>query len=198
MSSTFTGTPALFSSCCERSFDRYSGLIRGTDSQSPPDSQEVLGYEAYQYGPFRESWTPGFIQEPLPTGLTRYITNGAGVSIPSQNLGFYFGGMRGANWGAIEATVAPANVTANTLIEVDMSTMRAEKWTNHSLPNFVPGRANAELVWIPVSQSGVLVAIGGVVNPEEIYPAGPSPAQQTQSVSDDCHPITRDLLAVFR
>ena len=46
-----------------------------------------------------------------------------------------------------------------------MSTQGQETWTNSSLPTSVPGRANAELVWVPVSEKGVLVAIGGVIDP---------------------------------
>jgi hypothetical protein len=76
-----------------------------------------------------------------------------------------------------------ANITANSLIRVDMSTMRAEKWSNITLPDNVPGRANAEIAWIPVSESGALIAIGGVINPEIVSPpTGLTGPQQVQSV----------------
>ena len=42
-----------------------------------------------------------FIQNSLPDGLTRYITDGGAVSAPSENLGFYFSGVHGQNWGVI-------------------------------------------------------------------------------------------------
>lgn len=141
----------------------------------------MLGYEAFQYGPYRQSWSPGFYQGVLPDGVTRYITNGAGVSAPSENLGFYFSGMRSPDWGPIYYEDSSANVSANTMIQVDMSVMRSEKWTNITLPDNIPPRANAELVWIPVSDQGVLVAIGGVTAPEEIWAGGLNSSQTSQS-----------------
>lgn len=161
----------------------YGGLPRLTDSASPQSGDTVLGYEAYQYGTYRSSWSPGFYQNNLPAGVTRYITNGAGASAPSENLGWYFSGMRSPDWGPIYYDDSSANATANTLIQVDMSTMRGEKWTNTTLPDNITPRANAELVWVPVSDHGVLVAIGGVSQPEEIYPAGLTAAQTAQSQS---------------
>jgi hypothetical protein len=162
----------------------YGGLPRLTNSASPQSSQSVLGYEAYQYGPDRSSWSPGFYQGTLPDGVSRYITNGAGVSVPSENLGFYFSGMRSPDWSPIYYEDSSANVTANTLIEADMSTMRDEKWTNTTLPDNITTRANAELVWIPVSDKGILIAIGGVTAPEEIWPQGLNASQTSESEAE--------------
>lgn len=161
-----------------------SGLPHLTDSASPQSADAVLGYEAFQYGPNRASWSPGFYQGSLPEGVTRYITNGAGVSAPSENLGFYFSGMRSPDWGPIYYEDSSANVTADTLIQVDMSVMRSENWTNTTLPDNIPSRANAELVWIPVSEKGVLVAIGGVLAPEEIWAAGLNESQTSASEAE--------------
>jgi len=159
----------------------FSGLPRLTDSVAPQSESSILGYEAFQYGPDRQSWSPGFYQGNLPDGVTRYITNGAGTSAPSENLGFYFSGMRAPDWGPIFYDDSSANVTANTLITVDMSTMRSERWTNATLPDNIPPRANAELAWIPVSEKGVLVVIGGVTAPEEIWATGLNNSQTWQS-----------------
>ncbi|PKX88951.1 uncharacterized protein P174DRAFT_471381 [Aspergillus novofumigatus IBT 16806] len=160
----------------------YGGLLRLTDSQDPPADNAVLGYERYQYGPERESWQPGFIIDNLDSGVTRYATNGAGVSAPSEKLGFYFSGMRGKDWGPVYADDESANVTSDRMIKVDMSSMRENKWSNLSLPTYVPPRANAELVWIPVAESGVLVAIGGVIIPATIFSSeGLTSAQQNAS-----------------
>jgi hypothetical protein len=159
----------------------YGGLPRLTDSVSAQSESAVLGYEAYQYGPQRDSWMPGFYQGNLDNDVTRYITNGAGASAPSENLGFYFSGMRAADWGPITYDEANADVTANTLIEVDMSVMRAEEWSNSTLPDHIVPRADAELVWLPVSERGVLIAIGGVTSPEEISPMGLDQTQIEES-----------------
>jgi hypothetical protein len=161
----------------------HSGLPRLTDSSSPQSGDSILGYEAYQYGPDRPSWRPGFYQGSLPDGVTRYITNGAGVSAPSESLGFYFSGMRSPSWGPIYYEDSSANMTANTLIEVDMSVMRGEVWTNTTLPDNIQPRANAELLWIPVGEQGILVAIGGVTAPEEIWPMGLNSSQSSESES---------------
>jgi len=111
------------------------------------------------------------------------VTNGAGVTAASENLGFYFSGMRASDWGPIDYNTHFADTPANTLIEIDMSTMRSERWTNNTLPSTIPPRANAELVWIPVSTQGVLVAIGGVYPPEEIWPYGLNSSQTSESKS---------------
>jgi hypothetical protein len=160
-----------------------SGLTLSTNASSPQDSNDVLGYEAYQYGPYRQSWTPGYYEGTLPTEVTQYITNGAGVTAASENLGFYFSGMRASDWGPIFYNTDFADTPANTLIEIDMSTMRSENWKNSTLPFNILPRANAELVWLPISAQGVLVAIGGVVEPEEIWPYGLNSSQEAESKS---------------
>lgn len=129
----------------------------------------MWAYEAYQYGAEKAHWEPG--PELYSTGdeVTRYITNGAGVSAPSENLGFYFSGMHAKNYSEIRsAQQYQANETSDRLITVDMSDWRQPKFANDSIEG-ATGRANAELVWLPVSEAGVLVAIGGVPNPEVIY-----------------------------
>lgn len=110
------------------------------------------------------------------------MTDGAGVSAPSENLGFYFSGMHAKDWGVFWDDNESANITANTLITVDMSVMGQEKWTNDTLPDDVPGRASAELVWIPVSESGVLIAIGGVIYPESWESHNLTESQKAESV----------------
>lgn len=160
-----------------------SGLIRLTASSDPPNADEVLRFENYLYGPERESWEPGFQRSTLTDGVNRYVTGGASVSAPSENLGFYFSGMRGADWGPITENDYSANTTSNRLITVDMSTMREEVWSNDTLPDKVPGRVNGELVWIPVSESGILVAIGGVINAEDTFMRALNDSQIEESVS---------------
>lgn len=140
-----------------------------SDSSSTPADNTVLKYEAYQYGAYRSTWSPNWRQEDLTDNVTSYITNGAGASAPSEELAFYFSGMHAPGWGSFTWNGKEARETANTLITVDMSSMRDETWSNATLPDYIPGRANAELVWVPVSKSGVLVAVGGVINPVELW-----------------------------
>lgn len=51
------------------------------------------------------------------------------------------------------------------LISVDMTNQMQEVWTNKTVNSIVPGRASPEMVWVPVGKNGVLVVIGGVVDP---------------------------------
>lgn len=117
------------------------------------------------------------------------------MSAPSENLGFYFSGMRAPDWGYFSYSHPEPNTTADTLITVDMSVMRDEKWYNHTLPSYVPGRANAELIWVPVSDFGVLVAIGGVVNPVEMWRSGLDKSQTAESKR--VSPMFMDTVSVY-
>jgi hypothetical protein len=127
---------------------------------------------------------PNFIQNSLPDGLTRYITNGGAISAPSENLGFYFSGVHGQSGRAIADEIERStDVIASTLITVNMSTMGNQTWSNNTLPDNIPGRINAELAWIPVSQSGVLIAIGGVLYSDAVTIRELTAAQALASVS---------------
>ncbi len=178
----------------DNEFYLYGGLLRDTEStpQQPP-ANAVLGYERFQYGPQRETWEPGFYGGQLPDNVTRYISAGAAVNVPSENLAFYFSGMRHPDWGEIRVSGRPrynATEIADTLISVDLSTMRQERWTNVSLPSSVPGRAGAELAWVPLAEQGLLIAIGGVINPEWAF-SSPWPALRNASVSEIMLPSSR-------
>lgn len=141
-----------------------------TDGTNPPPAEVILGYEAYEGSASIEGWKPGFEQKSTDNSVTRYVTNGAGVSVPSENLGFYFGGMYGPTGDLVEGGNGSTYSIATSLIAVNMTAMRNETWRNISLPAHISGRANAEIVWLPASESGILVVIGGVTNPEILSP----------------------------
>lgn len=170
----------------------YGGLLSDTDAFSTQDADAVARYEAYASGPPKQFFT-GFALAQLPQGMTRYVTDGAAVSVPSENLGFYFGGLRAKDFGLIEYLPPIQNESFNadvnslTLIGLDMTIQGQETWSNHSLPPSVPGRANADIVWIPVSEQGILVAIGGVIFPEyDNATQSDTAAETAQSVSATC------------
>jgi hypothetical protein len=142
----------------------YGGQLADTAAWSPPDKDSIAKYMQYQSGPPRQ-FQPGWELDELPANITRYVTNGAAVSVPSENLGYYFAGQREKNWGAINNLPGNASELSLTLIEVDMTTQLQETWKNYTLPSSVPGRANAEIAWVPVSEKGLLIAIGGVILP---------------------------------
>lgn len=77
-----------------------------------------------------------------------------------------------------------ANTAADTLISVSMTNNTKEKnWVNQTLPDYVQSRADAELVWVPVSKQGVLIVIGGVLNAEVLYPTGLSETERKANVN---------------
>jgi hypothetical protein len=160
-------------------------VLRSDAFSRSPSADSFLTYERFQYGPYKASWSANFVQG-SSGDVHRYITHGAGVSAPSENTGFYFSGKRGQGWGEIQNPEPVANLTANTLISVDMSVMREEKWRNHTIHSSVRGRANAELAWLPVSRSGVLVAIGGVSHAVDIL--GQLSADQVEENVSLCAP----------
>lgn len=160
---------------------RHSGLTRPTDKKGLPGARELLGYRSSAAASNHGSGD--FFNSSLPDNMTRYISNGGQVSVPSENLAFYFGGMRGPDWGPISSDDGSANLSANTLIRVNLTGSGDTKvWRNSTLPSSVRSRAEAQLVWIPASERGLLVVIGGVENPADGYPFDLSAVQREQNV----------------
>ncbi|RDW58120.1 kelch repeat protein [Coleophoma cylindrospora] len=148
----------------------YGGLLQLTDAYDAPASDSVAAYQVYS-SPNAKQFQQGFVLKRLPSGISRYITDGASVSVPSENLGFYFSGLQAENFGPIyylpgtQNSSENADVESETLIQLNMTSQQQEVWSNFTLPSSVPPRANAEIVWVPVSEQGILVAVGGVINP---------------------------------
>lgn len=148
----------------------YGGLLTITDAFSAQDEDDSWSDQIYESGPPKD-FIPGQLGVKLPSDLTRYVVYGGAVSIPSENLGYYFSGLRAANFGNIYYAPSPKNASYNadtpssTLVSVDMTDPINSKWSNNSLPSTVPGRASPEIAWVPVSEQGALIAIGGVINP---------------------------------
>lgn len=100
---------------------------------------------------------------------------GASVSVPSEKLAFYFSGLRNTDGSAFTVNPDPENLEiSNSLIKVDMSSPGEATWTEIPLPASsvdepAMGRADGQLVWIPVGEQGILLAIGGVIYPQDRY-----------------------------
>ncbi|KAK1773540.1 hypothetical protein QBC45DRAFT_397930 [Copromyces sp. CBS 386.78] len=139
----------------------YGGLYQDSDAfDTEPPANQVLGYRKYQYGVEKGEFTAGFVKASLKN-VSRYIVYGAAASAPSENKAWYFSGMQVSSGDYEEAT----EVT-KTLITLDMTEQLKETWKNETLPSKIPGRAGAELVWVPVGSKGILVALGGLVFPQ--------------------------------
>ncbi|VUC31767.1 unnamed protein product [Clonostachys rosea] len=135
-----------------------------------PDEHWALGFQAYQYGPDKPLWGPGFVDGKLGN-VSRYITYGGAASAPSENLAWYFPGLTSPTEG--ELTTVPytngsttAQNVSDSMVTLDMATQSSEKWAYKTLPSSVKGRANPEVVWVPVGEQGILVVLGGVTYPE--------------------------------
>lgn len=149
----------------------YGGAPFVLSKDDGPDADSVLAYEAYQYGSEKPLFGPSFQDTTLPDNITRYVAYGGAVNAPSENKAWYFSGMTSRSRGPIYFNTYPngsdkAQVISNSLISLDMSVQYEEEWTNTTLPANVSGRANPELVWVPVGKQGILVVLGGVVYPE--------------------------------
>ncbi|KAJ0114490.1 hypothetical protein J7T55_004733 [Diaporthe amygdali] len=158
----------------DHQFFMYGGLLKQTDVYDDPDADAVTEYQQSSYG-VQKQVTPGYINTKLPDGLTRYLAYGGAANAPSENKAFYFSGLRAPEWGptyypGYNDSLTAINVS-NTLITLDMSTQNDQEWSNQTLPDGISGRANPELIWVPVGAQGILVALGGVVYPEFVNAA---------------------------
>lgn len=126
--------------------------------------------------------------------MTWHITNGAGVTSPSENLGFYMSGVHAPGWAE---TLTDGNLRnlSQRMITVDMSEMQRPVFSNVSIPSYVKPRANAEAVWVPVGDRGIVVLIGGVTYPEQLYSSGLSDSQIEESMSND--PELMQTVAIY-
>ncbi|KAK5987941.1 Kelch repeat-containing protein [Cladobotryum mycophilum] len=181
-------------------FFLYGGLPLRLDGQyAPPDADAVLEYQAYQYGANKPAFQPAFHNLKLSDGVTRYITYGAAVNAPSENKAWYFSGLTSPSLGPIyknpsaNGSTRASNISS-TLITLDMSTQLSEKWSNTTLPGTVRGRANAEVVWVPVGKQGILVVLGGVTYPEWINSSRKS---QNETGSEQLDPEYMSVIDIY-
>lgn len=146
-----------------------------SSSYPDPDADFVWEYQAHAYSTSDRAFSPGFIAKELPDGATRYLSYGAGVSVPSENKAFYFSGLHAPGKGVIYESYAvedkvPSNIS-DTLVSVafDDEEQNVETWKNETLPDKVQKRAGASGVFVPVGKEGILVFVGGATFPEFAY-----------------------------
>jgi hypothetical protein len=151
-------------------FFLYGGVFQSSDAEyQTPDSDEVLSNQLFLYGAER-TWTADWKEWRLSDKTDRYITYGGAANAPSENKAWYFSGMTSPTHGEINLNWNPDGKTfaqnvSNYFVEVDMAEQGAGVWTNSTLPSKIKGRANPEMVWVPVGEQGILVVLGGVVYP---------------------------------
>ena len=163
----------------------YGGLVRQTEAFPAPFAQEVWEYQAFQYGTFRSTFQPGFLDGTLPDNMTRYLAYGAAASAPSEQLAWYISGMASPSHGPIYQVSTDdfnaVNLSA-TVITLNMASQLQEVWSNNTLLAPARPRAAAQAVWLPVGAQGIVVVVGGITYPE-FAPADPDPALLAAAVS---------------
>ncbi|EGO59822.1 hypothetical protein NEUTE1DRAFT_61568 [Neurospora tetrasperma FGSC 2508] len=167
----------------------YGGLLRKTAAfNTEPAKDLVSGYRQYQYGTEKPGFAPGLFKSSLETdstNVTRYIAFGGAASAPSENLAWYFSGVQTESKGPIYTASANRSTSptriVDSLITLDMKEQQNEKWKNSTLPPGISGRANPELVWVPVGAKGILVVLGGVVFPDFISVISGTSENETES-----------------
>ncbi|KAI1823853.1 hypothetical protein F4861DRAFT_508527 [Xylaria intraflava] len=166
-----------------KEFFLYGGLPPRTGSaNAPPYEHNVLAYQAYSYGIDGQNFIrPRFYYDQLPPNITQYVTYGGAANAPSENKAWYFGGSRSPTWGPIFAfanndSISPVNVS-NFLITLDIGETK-KIWDKKNLPDHIPSRANPSVVWVPVGEQGILVALGGVA-----FPAYDNSEQESQNLA---------------
>ncbi|KAM3493764.1 hypothetical protein MY3957_003024 [Beauveria namnaoensis] len=181
-------------------FFLYGGAVfQDNELYDPPPSYETLKYEAYPYGPDKPLWKPGFSSRRLPDGITRYVAYGGAASAPSENKAWYFSGLTAPSrgpffWNAAASPDVKASVPSDTLITLDMASQLTEKWTNSTLPSHIKGRANPEVVWVPVGEQGILVVLGGAVYPEW---AGEAYVSPNETLSEKESPVFMSTVDIY-
>jgi len=150
--------------------NKYSGIA----DRPPIDSSTVLLGNVFPADPSVSRFDQGVSPNQQTDGVSDNITSGAYASSPDQGLGFYFSGMVSATRGQLEYNTDDnadnhPTITSNTFIKIDMTTANDAKFQYLTWPaNFVP-RAEGALVWLPYGKQGVLVAIGGVEVPGDLF-----------------------------
>lgn len=182
-------------------FFYYGGLLQRTNSLDDPPGDRVRGFRAYSSRPGVDI-QPQFIDDVLDKGLTRQIAYGGAASAPSENMAWYFSGLRAANSGPVYVPNGVARnlsnaalVVVNSMVTLDMTTQQQERWDFKNFTD-VPGRANAEVVWVPVGARGILVVLGGVVDPDFATPTGKSQDSENNKNKSSTFMSTIDIYDV--
>jgi hypothetical protein len=121
-------------------------LFGGEYYQTPP-----LDLALYSYDPINNYWTTFYDAPQTISG----VSYGAGVSVSELGEAFYYGGWLSnasvPNW------TGPRMATTG-LIHYEMD---ANRWENITGPDDI-GRAEGTMVYLPVSDGGMLVYFGGI------------------------------------
>jgi hypothetical protein len=134
----------LWPDTVNKKFYLYGGEYNGV---APPL------YETWVYDAIALNWsqmTPDVTQSSI-----QRASFGAGAVVEEKALAYYYGGWLSNN---SDATWAGGPLALSTFLEYDMI---QNSWTNNSGPDTI-GRAEGIMVYIPASDGGMLVYLGGI------------------------------------
>lgn len=127
----------------------YGGEF-GTDADSPSN------FSLWMYDVIYNTWNASKPDE-TQDGIQR-ASYGAGVAVQDRAVGYHYGGWLSNNsvpeWGS-------SPLALSHLLQYDML---KNTWTNSSGPDSV-GRAEGVMLYVPASDTGMLVYFGGVTAP---------------------------------
>lgn len=155
-------------------FTIMANALSGLADRPPIGESTVLLGKVFPSNPSVSRFDQGVSPNRPTDGVSDNITSGAYASSPDQGLGFYFSGMVSGTRGPLEYNTDDTadnhpTITSDTFIKVDMTTADDAAFQSLAWPTgFVP-RAEGALVWLPYGAKGVLVAIGGVEVPGDLF-----------------------------
>ncbi|KAK5953338.1 hypothetical protein OHC33_005906 [Knufia fluminis] len=146
----------------------------GLADKPPIDASTVLRGDVFASNPSVSRFDQGVAPNQQTDGVSDNITSGAYASSPDQGLGFYFSGMVSATRAQLEYNSGDTEdnhptVTSDTFIKVDMTTANDANFQYMAWPAGLTPRAEGALVWLPYGNQGVLIAIGGVEVPGDLF-----------------------------
>ena len=94
-------------------------------------------------------------------GSIQRVAYGAGTHIDGSGLGFYFGGYMSNQ---TDSSWTGPSVATSDLVRFEYTTGLL---SNYSGPEDNVGRAEGQMVYLPISDSGLLVYFGGIEDPQQ-------------------------------
>jgi hypothetical protein len=158
----------LWPDTVNKKFYLYGGEFNGV---APPL------YETWEFDAIGNNWTqvnPDVTQ--IPINRASY---GAGVTVEDRALGFWYGGWLS---NASVATWSGDPLALSTLLQYDMI---RNTWTNSSALDDI-GRAEGIMVYIPASDTGMLVYLGGIQSTSPGNLTGQPMDVRMLSLSQEC------------
>lgn len=179
------------SHCSHALADLQSGLAAQHVTQTGI-SPVTRGREFCQNCAAGDTFSPDVqVNQNLNNAVSAYISNGAYASSPVQGKAWWFGGLTSANTSQPIEYSPPSDsrkvsVTNRIFIEASLALDGSGgiSFAYRDVPGWVPARAESSLTWLPYGKSGMLVLMGGVVRPADVFTENTGDAANNTFMSD--------------